>query len=260
MNLRDFWNHVQAQGMGVTIRRIVDPYLEMARVIHRLEGKTTLFRHVKGSAYPVIAGVCSAREYLAMGLGVPKERLLFALAEALRHPTPPPLASDGPCREVIEPDVDLMSLPILTHLPGDGGAYVTAGIAIIKDRDYGRNASYHRLMRLDERRFAVRVVEGRGTDTAFRKVSGDLEMAVCIGNSFPVLLAAAMSPQKGVDELSIANALAPTPVVRCRTLDLEVPAEAEFILEGRLIHTLVAEGPFLDLTGKYDIIRQQPVF
>ena len=74
-----------------------------------------------------------------------------------------------------------------------------------------------------------------------------------------VLLAAAMSPSKGVDELTIAEALAPTPLVRCLGVDLEVPAECEAVLEGRLTHRLADEGPFIDLTETWDIVRQQPV-
>jgi len=68
-----------------------------------------------------------------------------------------------------------------------------------------------------------------------------------------------MSPPKGVDELSIANALRPTPLVKCRSVDLEVPADSEFVLEGRMTRRTAAEGPFLDLTETWDIVRQQPV-
>jgi UbiD family decarboxylase len=74
-----------------------------------------------------------------------------------------------------------------------------------------------------------------------------------------VLLAAAMSPAKGVDELSIAQALAPTPLVRCLTVDLEVPADCEAVLEGRITRRLADEGPFIDLTETWDVVRQQPV-
>jgi len=105
----------------------------------------------------------------------------------------------------------------------------------------------------------VRVVEGRGTDTAWRKRGGDLPVAVCIGVSHAVLLAAAMSPEKGVDELGIAHALSPTPLVKCKTVDLEVPADCEIVLEGRLTHRLADEGSFLDLTETRDYVRQQPV-
>jgi UbiD family decarboxylase len=68
-----------------------------------------------------------------------------------------------------------------------------------------------------------------------------------------------MSPDKGVDELAIAHSLAPTPLTRCKTVDLSVPAECEAVLEGRITGQLAAEGPFIDLTETWDIVRQQPV-
>ncbi len=259
MSLRTFLQKVEQLGELVTITRPVDPYLEMARVINALESRPVMFTDVKGTAYRVVSGVCARREHFALALGVEPNRMLFALAEALAHPAEPPVVDSGPCQEVVEPGVDLTALPILTHLPGDGGPYVTAGVAVIKDPNHGRNVSYHRLMRLDERRFVARLVEGRGTHTAHGQATGDLEIAICIGNGLPVLLAAAMSPPQGVDEFGIAHALRPTPLVRCLTKDLEVPADAEIVLEGRITHRHAAEGPFLDLTETPDVVRQQPV-
>jgi UbiD family decarboxylase len=87
----------------------------------------------------------------------------------------------------------------------------------------------------------------------------DLEVAICLGAPIHVLLAAAMSPAKGVDELALAHALAETPLVRCKTVDLEVPAQSEAILEGRIIARQASEGPFIDLTETWDSIRQQPI-
>jgi UbiD family decarboxylase len=87
----------------------------------------------------------------------------------------------------------------------------------------------------------------------------DLQIAICLGLPVHVLLAAAMSPDKGVDELSLAQALAPTPLARCVTSDLHVPAECEAVLEGRITGRLADEGPFIDLTETWDGIRQQPV-
>ncbi|HEY4721140.1 MAG TPA: UbiD family decarboxylase domain-containing protein, partial [Anaerolineae bacterium] len=72
-------------------------------------------------------------------------------------------------------------------------------------------------------------------------------------------LAASMSPPKGVDELGIANAMSPTPLVQCQTVDLQVPADTEIVLEGHITHSLTDEGPFLDLTETMDFVRQQPV-
>jgi len=259
MNLRSFIEKAREHDYLIIIEREVDPHLEMARLINALDGRPVLFTNVRGSDYRVVAGVCSARKYFALALDIEEAQLLPTLLEALESPIAPEVVEDAPCQEVVEPKVDLDRLPILTHLPGDGGPYVTAGVAIIKDPDYGRNMCFHRLMKLDKRSFAARIVEGRGTDTALKKTEGDLEVAICIGNSIPVLLAAAMSPPKGVDELAIANALRPTPLVRCLTVDLEVPADCEIVLEGRITRRLTAEGPFLDLTETYDIVRQQPV-
>jgi UbiD family decarboxylase len=181
---------------------------------------------------------------------------------ALENPISPPVVTDAACQSVVDHSPNLDSLPILKHLAGDGGPYVTAGISVIRDPDHGRNTSFHRLMQIDARAFTARVVEGRGTDTALRKALGrgkDLEIAICLGVPIHVLLAAAMSPAKGVDELAIANALAPTPVARCATLELEVPAECEAVLEGRVTSRTAGEGPFIDLTETWDGVRKQPV-
>ena len=259
MSLRGFLREAESAGHLVKVSREVDLYLEMARVIDALDGQPVLFEKLKGSGYRVVSGICSQRAYLALALGVPQEELLFVLAGAFADPVPPPVVERAPCQEVVERDVNLGHLPILTHMRSDGGPYVTAGVAVIKDPELGRNVSFHRLMQLDERRFAGRIVEGRGTHAALGKVEGDLEVAICLGVSLPVLLAAAMAPPPGVDELGIANALRPTPLVKCVTKDLAVPAEAEIVLEGRITRRMAAEGPFLDLTETWDIVRQQPV-
>jgi 2,5-furandicarboxylate decarboxylase 1 len=266
VSLRQFLQKIEAAGQCRRVSREVDPNLEIAALVSQHGEQPVVFERVKGSSYRVAAGLCSRRELFALGLDVPREQLLFALSRALRNPVSPRLMSAAefsesvvPCQEVVDKQVDLYELPLLRHLPGDGGRYVTSGVAVVKDPDLGRNISFHRLMLLDNRRFAVRLVEGRGTHTAWQKAGGKLEVAVCIGNSPAVLLAAAMSPTPGTDELAIANALQPTPLVKCLSIDLEVPAEAEIVLEGRITPQLVDEGPFLDLTETMDIVRRQPV-
>jgi len=259
MTLRDTLHMLAQGGHLLTIAREVDPHLEMAAVIHALDERPALFEHPRGSSYPVVAGVCSRRDWVAQSLGIGQQQLLCTLRQALSHPVPPQVVETAPCQEVVEEQVNLQRLPILTHLPADGGPYVSAGVVVVRDPELGRNLSFHRLLRLDDRRFAIRLVEGRGTYTAWQKAKGGLEIAICIGNAPAVLLAAAMSPAPGVDELAIANALAPTPLVRCRTIDLQVPAEAEIVLEGRITGECVAEGPFLDLTETMDVVRRQPV-
>ncbi|UCD13506.1 MAG: UbiD family decarboxylase, partial [Thermoplasmatales archaeon] len=166
----------------------------------------------------------------------------------------------APCQEVVIKDPDLNKIPILYHLDGDGGRYATATVSTIKDPDTGRNVSYHRLMEIGKNKFTARLIKKRQTRTTYDKVEGDLEMAVCIGNSVAVMIAASLGPPSGVDEFSIANALDKTPMVKCITKDLEVPAETEFVMEGRLTRELDREGPFVDLTETRDFERQEPVF
>ncbi len=227
---------------------------------HALEGKPVLFENIKEhTGWRIGSGVCSDRKYFSMSLGVPIENLTAHLAQALENPVLPPTSLHAPCQEIVLEDFNLNDLPILLHLPQDAGHYIASNVVILKDPDFGRNMCYHRLLRLDDRRFAARIVENRGTSVALSKTEGDLPVAICIGVSLATHLAASMSPDPEVDELSVANSLAPTPLVKCLTKDLEVPAEAEIVLEGRITRQLVSEGPFMDLTETMDIIRQQPV-
>jgi UbiD family decarboxylase len=109
-------------------------------------------------------------------------------------------------------------------------------------------------------RFTARLIKGRQTRTTYDRTVGDLEMAVCIGNSVSVMIAASLGPPSGVDEFSIAHTLDPMKMVKCKTKNLEVPAESEFVLEGRLIKEVDREGPFVDLTETRDFERKEPVF
>ena len=259
MNLHGFLAAADAAGYLITVDREVDPYLEAARLAAEVDGRPILFRRVQGSPYPVVVGVCSDRRYFGLALGLPADQVMFRLADALAAPQPVAVVESGPCQEVVEPVVNLETLPFLTYYAGDAGAYASAAVAFIDDPDTGPNASYHRLLRLDRTRVAARLVERRGTETAWRRSGPDgLPVAICIGLPPHVLLAASMAPPPGVDELTIAQALAPTPVATCAN-GIRVPAEAEFVLEGRITHELASEGPFVDLTGTYDFTRRQPV-
>jgi UbiD family decarboxylase len=266
MDLHEFIEVARNRDYLVVIDREVDPHLEVARAISQVDGSPVLFTRIRGSRYPVISGVCSDRRYFGLALGVPADQIIFRLAVALGAPQPPPRWETGPCQEVAQSEVNLQALPFLTHYPDDAGAYASAAVVFINDPETGPNASYHRLLRLGKDRVTARIVERRGTDTAWRRlVLGGVEgyedglpVSICIGLPLHVLLAASMAPPPGVDELTIAQALAETPVVQCQN-GICVPAEAEFVLEGRITRELVSEGPFVDLTGTYDFVRQQPV-
>lgn len=260
MSFRQFIEQANAAGDLVVINRPVDVHYEVANVAHALEGQPVLFNEIVG--YPgwrICAGPCADRRFFSQDLGVPVPELMHHLARAMAQPVAPPVVAEAPCQEVVVEDVNLYDLPILLHLPEDAGHYVASNVVIVNDPELGRNMCYHRLLRLDEKRFAARIVENRGTYNAMLKTEGDLPVAICIGVSLATHLAASMSPPPGVDELSVAHALSPTPLVKCLTNDLEVPAEAEIVLEGRITRRQASEGPFMDLTETMDITRDQPV-
>ena len=216
LNLRTFIDKTRETGDLVTIQKPVDPYLEMAPVIAALDGRPVLFEQVAGSEFRVLSGQCSDRRYFALALGCQVDEVVFRLADAYRsRPSRRrwSIGADAPCQQVVMAPVDLQRLPFLTHYADDAGPYATAAIAIVNDPDSGPNVSFHRCLRLDSNRLAARIVERRGTDRALKKTPSDLPVAICIGLPLHVLLAASMAPDPGVDELAIAQALAPTPVV-----------------------------------------------
>ena len=259
MSLRTFIDTLRSRGELIEIDREVSPELEMAGVISALEGKAAHFPHAQREGYSVVSGICAHREQFALALDIQPAELVHVMAEALAHPTAPDVVENAPCQEIVEHNVDLNRLPILTHTTLDKGPYVTTGIIVVNDPDFGLNVSFHRLMQIGSREFVARVVEGRDLHTTLGRSSKDIQIAICIGNSLPVLLAAAMSPKKGVNELHIANALHPTLLTHCVLSNLLVPAETEIVLEGRLTHRMADEGPFIDLTMTLDFVRQQPV-
>lgn len=260
MNLRDFLAKLEEKNKLTRITKPVSHKFEIANIIYSIGEKPVVFENVKGFDFPVLAGITSDRDIIADGLDIPKEELLFKLVDSLRNPTKPDLVEDAPCQQVVINDPDLGKIPFLYHLKGDGGRYGSATVATIKDPDTGRNVSYHRLMEVGKNRMTARLIKKRQTRTTYDKIDGDLEMAVCIGNSIPVMIAASLGPPSDVDEFSIANTLYDTPLVKCKTKDLEVPAYSEIVLEGRLTRETDREGPFVDLTETRDFERQEPVF
>jgi UbiD family decarboxylase len=260
LGFRSFLEQLRKNGELTSISKPVSTEYEIASIIEALGEKPVFFESVKESSIPVAAGLLSSKDLIARSLGINRSQLLPKLSRAIENPAPPKVVAEGECQEVVWRDVDLSKLPIMRYTEKDGGKYIASAVAIVKDPETrNRNMCFHRLMLLDKRRFVARIVEDRGTDSALKKAGGELDVALCIGNSTAVLLAAATSLPKGVDELGMANALEKTELVKCRTVDLEVPRDCEIVLEGRITKGKAAEGPFLDLTGIVDRVRQQPV-
>ncbi len=263
MNLRDFLAKQENEGKLVRVSREVSHEYEIANVLNTLGEQPTIFENVKDFDYPVFGGITASRDTIAEALDTTKEKVLPMLVSALRNPKEPEMVENAPCQDVVirGEDVDLNKIPLLMHLPDDGGRYASASIALIKDPETGRNACYHRLMQVGKNKLTARLIPKRQTRTTYDKYPGrEIPMAITLGNSVAVMLAASLGPPSGVDEMAIANALDETKMVKCVTCDLEVPAEAEIVLEGRLIRDVDREGPFVDLTETRDFERQEPIF
>lgn len=262
MSMRRFLEILQRHNNLCTITQPVDRHLEAAGILKALEPQPVLFTNIKGSAFPVAGNLCCTKSAVSSYVnGSPDPSgLISRLLEALRQPDFSHIVTNAPCQEVIDEKPDLNSLPILFHCEQDGGNYISSGLMIAKHPKYGQNLDYHRLMQFSPTEMAVRVVKNRHFDTYLREV-GSLDVAVCIGNPPNLMLAAGMSVMLGNNEIEIASAIEEVLLVEAHSIDLLVPAECEFVLEGTVYSNHChAEGPFVDLTETYDVIREEPIF
>jgi 2,5-furandicarboxylate decarboxylase 1 len=260
MTLRNYFKKLENRGDLVKVSEPISKTYEIAGVLKKLEPRPVLFENVKESEFSVIGNLFCTKTTFADYLGISVSEIIPTLAQAIDNRSPCEVVDPAPCQEVVEMTPDLDALPILKHCENDGGHYISSGVVITKHPEYGQNADFHRCMQFSKTEMAVRVVRSRHFDTFLRDEKA-LDVAICIGNTPNVLAAAATSVDIGIDELEIANALAPLKVVKAKTVDLLIPAEAEFVLEGTVyLDKRHAEGPFVDLTETLDVIRQEPVF
>jgi UbiD family decarboxylase len=256
-SLRDYIDHIQ--GLKRTSAPISKTY-EISGVLKRLEPAPALFEQVLESPFRVVGNLFCDKASLASYFGVQPQEVIQLLAQAIERRCPPEQVEAAACQEVVMEQPDLDALPILRHCSADGGNYISSGVVIARHPQYGFNLDFHRCMQISKREMAMRVVRGRHFDRFLEELDA-VEVAVCVGNAPNVLAAAATSVELGVNELEIANALQPLQVVHAKTVDVLVPAEAEFVLEGVVYRDRRhAEGPFVDLTETYDTVRQEPVF
>ncbi|MHA2061732.1 MAG: UbiD family decarboxylase [Candidatus Sifarchaeia archaeon] len=260
MGFREYLEKTDEKGLLQRVDGEVSKKLEIAGILKEVEPTPVIFNNVKESEFRVAGNVFCTKDVIADYFGVTPTDLIPMLSKAISERSAPDVVSSAPCQEVIELGVDLDKLPILFHCEKDGGNYVSSAVVVARDPDYGQNLDFHRAMQFAKDKFATRVVRGRHFHQFLEK-NDELDVAFCIGNTPNILVAGATSVDIGVDELHIANALEPIKLVKAHSSDLLIPAEAEFVLEGRVyLKERHAEGPFVDLTGTYDTIREEPVF
>lgn len=263
MSFRDFLNELERNGELARVEYEVSPKYELAAELKETEN-TLLFENVSGHEMKVAGNVYGSRKKIATGIGTDRDQLIKTMKDALSNLSEPELTSEAPVKEIVETEVNLQKYPILKHFEKDGGPYVTSSILIAKNSEGKRNLSFHRMQLIDRDKFAVRLVP-RDLYKMFKKSEEkgkSLEVAAVMGVHPGVALAAATSPPYEVDEYGIAKNLSPElKLTKCDTVGLEIPAQAEIAFEGRLLaEKRVSEGPFADITGTYDAVRQQPIF
>ncbi|HOU70737.1 MAG TPA: UbiD family decarboxylase [Methanothrix sp.] len=253
-SFREFLAHLKSDGL---LREVVDRLSARLEVTDRAWGMGPIyFSNVDG--HKCALNILSTRDLLARALGVPAGKMVQHLAE---------IGYDGPVREVdsssfmeCATEPDLSRLPVLTYFKGDGGPYITSAVVVSL---WGEkiNACVHRLMVLGKDRLAVRLVPGRHTHQLYLAAlaSGkELPVAIAIGVD-PLLLMAASTRVPPEKEFSYAAALRGSPVELVR-LENGVPApHAEIVLEGYITAERAGEGPFVDITGTQDLVRQEPI-
>lgn len=252
-SLREWINILENADMLKHVKKEVSLEYEIAAIGKIACGKYALiFDNPKGSNIPVVTGLTGSREMLSKALNVPVPELASYFEKAQSNPGGYKLIhkSESPVKEVITKDVNLHNLPIPIHHEKDSGQYITSGLVVAKNPETGeRNVSIHRLQVTDKNHLGILLLPRHLMH--FQRLAEDknqpLEIAIVIGLDPVVMLASQALTPLGQDEFCIASALYGNPIelVKCETVDIEVPAHAEIVLEGLILPNIrKPEGPF----------------
>jgi len=297
-DLRDFIAQLERNGELIRIQHPVDPYLEMTEICDRTlraGGPALIFENVKGSELPVLGNLFGTPERVAAGMGaesVASLREIGKLLAALKEPDPPKGVKDAwdklpvfrkvldmapkvlksaPCQQQVlqGEDVDLGKLPIQTCWPDDAAPLITWALVVTKGPNKDRqNLGIYRQQVLSRNKVIMRWLAHRGGALDYQDWQKDnpeqaFPVAVALGADPATILGAVTPVPDTLSEYAFAGLLrgSKTELVRCKTIDLQVPASAEIVLEGHIHPGEEAlEGPFGDHTGYYNEQDRFPVF
>jgi 2,5-furandicarboxylate decarboxylase 1 len=267
-SMRQWLELLAREGLLKTVERRVSLCHELAAVGKKADGRWALrFNHPEDYRIPVVAGFASSRALLAKAMGVPVERVSEHFAWAQANPASCQMvdAKSAPVKQAISSKVNLSELPIPVHHEKDGGRYITGGILVAKDPDTGaRNVSIHRLQVLGPDRLGILILPRHlfHFHRAAEQAQQALPVAIAIGVDPLLLLASQAIAPLGFDEFTVASALygEPLQLVKCESVELEVPAQAEIVLEGRILPGMrEVEGPFGEYPKYYGPASPRPV-
>jgi 4-hydroxy-3-polyprenylbenzoate decarboxylase len=288
VDLRDWIARLEKAGELTRVSARVDPHLEITEITDRVTkagGPALLFTNPAGSDHPVLINQFGSERRMTMGLRcetldelgdriqdlldlqpphgvVAKVRALGKLRELASFS--PKVVREGPCQEIWLDEPDLDRLPILTCWPKDGGPFVTLPLVFSKDPRTGvRNCGMYRIQKVDRRTALMHWQIHKDGAAHLRDSAGRVPVAVALGTDPATTYSATAPLPPHLDEMVFAGFLRGRSVemVRCRTVDVEVPASAEIVLEGYVdAADLRPEGPFGDHTGFYTPVDDYPAF
>lgn len=248
----------------VEIDKEISTKYEVSRILKEYDREVVIFNNIKESDMGIISGICNTREKIARSISSTVPKITSRIIDATDNPTPFDKIEKTASNFKTSMDADLSRLPIPTYYKKDGGAYITAGVVIAKDPETGvRNASIHRMLVNGKDELGIRIVP-RNLYTYYKRAEAldkPLEIAIAIGMNPATLLASTTSIPITADELEVANTFhkGEMKLIKCDEVDIEVP-DCEILLEGKIMpHERAAEGPFVDLTDTYDVVRQEPI-
>ncbi|MEN6357252.1 MAG: menaquinone biosynthesis decarboxylase [Armatimonadota bacterium] len=292
-DLRDYIKHLEKCGELIRIKYKVSPKLEITEIADRTVksgGPALLFENVDGPDLPVLINHYGSMRRMAMALGVENlddigaeivnlmqteapggliEKMLLLPKLAKLASAFPKTVNKAPCQEVVRTgeDASLAFMPILTCWPGDGGPFITLPMVFTKDPETGkRNVGMYRMHVYDDKttgmHWHIHKVGARHF-AEYEKRGERMPVAVALGGDPAITYAATAPVPEDFDEMIFAGFLRKTPVemVQCKTIDMQVPANSEIVLEGYVEpDERRIEGPFGDHTGYYSPAEEYPVF
>ena len=296
-SLKEFIDRLELEDELIRINESVSPILEIAEITDRISkkpggGKALLFENVEGSSMPVLINAFGSAKRMNLALGVhniedipkrieryikipppttllDKAKLLPMLLQAAQFPPKLLHTSHAPCQEVIHlnDDVDLGMIPILQCWPQDAGRFITFPIVINRSVDKKiKNVGLYRMQVYDKKTTGMHWhihKDGAHFFHEYQKQNKVMEVAVALGADPASCYSASAPLPYGIDEFLLAGFIrkASVPLVKCKTVDLEVPANAEIVLEGYIDPSeMRLEGPFGDHTGYYSQDGDYPIF
>ncbi|MFN5989588.1 MAG: UbiD family decarboxylase [Dolichospermum sp.] len=294
-DLRGFIKILEERGQLKRISALVDPDMEIAEISNRMlqkGGTGLLFENVKGASFPVAVNLMGTVERICWAMNMEKPEELETLGKKLsmlQQPKPPKKISQAidfgkvlfdvvkakpgrdffpPCQQVViqGQDLDLNKLPLIRPYPGDAGKIITLGLVITKDCETGiPNVGVYRLQLQSQNTMTVHWLSVRGGARHLRKAAErgkKLEVAIALGVDPLIIMAAATPIPVDLSEWLFAGLYGGSGVnlARCKTVDLEVPADSEFVLEGTITPgEVLPDGPFGDHMGYYGGVEDSPL-